>query len=224
MRLYVLRMDWAAKRAWAEGEHDRRVATPAGDGERDDLRLAGIAGASWAGGLAALMAGDAAAASALLVRAAEEYRTSWDAAPPGSWGRPIAMLRCRLMAGDAAGARADAESALDAGALDASGPIGGYCAVLALLVLGRDPEAGPIADRIEAEGLDPAAVAQALGALSRGRADDFAAARRAVLASFEARDAFLEGVAVADTVLVLDALARERGVEAETLRSALLPG
>jgi hypothetical protein len=29
---------------------------------------------------------------------------------------------------------------------------------------------------------------------------------------------------VADTVLVLDALARERGVDAETLRSALLPG
>jgi len=134
------------------------------------------------------------------------------------------MLRCRLMAGDAAGARADAESVLDAGALDASGPIGGYCAALALLVLRRDPEAGPIADRIEAEGLDPAAVAHALGALSRGLAADFAAARRAVLASFEARDAFLEGVAVADTVLVLDALARERGVEAETLRSALLPG
>jgi hypothetical protein len=128
------------------------------------------------------------------------------------------------MAGDVAGARSDAESALDAGALDTSGPIGGYCAALALLVLGRDHEAGPIADRIEAEGLDPSAVAQALGALSRGRAADFAAARRAVLASFEARDAFLEGVAVADTVLVLDALARERGVEAETLRSALLPG
>ena len=134
------------------------------------------------------------------------------------------MLRCRLMAGDVAGARADAESTmLDAGALDASGPIGGYCAVLALLVLGRDPEAGPLADRIEAEGLDPAAVAQALAALARGRDGDFAAARRAVLASFEARDAFLEDVAVADTVLVLDALARERGIEAEDLRSALLP-
>jgi hypothetical protein len=76
MRLYVLRMDWAAKRAWADEEHDRRMTTPAGEGERDDLRRAGIAGASWAGGLAALMAGDGAAASALLVRAAEEYRTS----------------------------------------------------------------------------------------------------------------------------------------------------
>ena len=216
-------MDWSAKRSWAEGEHDRRLAAPALEGERDDLRLAGIAGASWAAGLAALMLGDAAAASTLLVQAADEYRTSWEAAPPGSWGRPIAMLRCRLMAGDVAGARADAESTISAGALDASGPIGGYCAVLALLVLGRDPEAGTLADRIEAEGLDPAAVAQALAALARGRDGDFAAARRAVLVSFEARDAFLEDVAVADTVLVLDALARERGIETEDLRSALLP-
>jgi hypothetical protein len=216
-------MDWAAKRAWAEAEHRRRIETPAAEGERDDLRLAGIAGASWAGGLAALMLGDAAAASTRLVRAADEYRTSWEAAPPGSWGRPIAMLRCRLMAGDVAGARGDAESMLAAGALDASGPIGGYCAALALLVLGRDAEAGPIADRIEAEGLDPAAVAQALGALARGRAVDFETARRAVLASFEARDAFLEDVAVADTVLVLDALALEHGIELERLRSPLLP-
>ena len=216
-------MDWAAKRAWAEAEHERRIETPAGDGERDDLRLAGIAGASWAGGLAALMLGDAAAASTLLARAAEEYRTSWEAAPPGSWGRPIAMLRCRLLAGDAAGARADAESALAAGVLDAPGPIGGYCAALALLVLGRDAEAAPLAGRIEAEGLDPAAVARALGALAGARDADYDVARRAVLSSFEEREAFLEDVAVADTVLVLDALARERGIARERLRSALLP-
>jgi hypothetical protein len=45
-----------------------------------------------------------------------------------------------------------------------------------------------------------------------------------VLESFEARDAFLEDVPVADTILVLDALARERGVVLEPLSSALLPG
>ena len=221
--MYVWDMDWAAKRAWADAEHERRLATPAADGERDDLRLAGIAGASWAGGLAALMLGDGPAATALLVRAADEYRTSWQAAPPGSWGRPIAMLRCRLMAGDAAGARADAEAALAAAVLDAPGPIGGYCGALALLVLGRDAEAGPIADRIGTEGLDPPSVATALAALARGRAGDYAAARREVLASFESRDAFLEDVAVADTVLVLDALAGERGIALERLHSTLLP-
>ena len=216
-------MDWEEKRHWADREHERRLATAAADGERDDLRLAGIAGASWAGGLAALMLGDGPAATALLVRAADEYRTSWEAAPPGSWGRPIAILRCRLMAGDQAGARADAEAALAAGALAASGPIGGYCAALALVILGRDAEAGPIADRIETEGLDPPSVATALAALAGGRADDYAAARREVLASFESRDAFLEGVAVADTVLVLDALAADRGIALERLHSKLLP-
>ncbi len=216
-------MDWAAKRQWADAEHERRLAEPSAEGERGDLRLAGIAGASWAGGLAALMAGDDAAAAVLLRRAADEYATSWHAAPPGSWGRPIAMLRCRLMAGDLAGARADAGAALDASVLEASGPIGGYCAALALLVLGRDDEAARFAERIEADGLQPVSVAHALGALARGEAEEFAEARRAVLTSFEDRDAFLEDVPVADTVLVLDALARERGIALEPLRSALLP-
>jgi hypothetical protein len=45
-----------------------------------------------------------------------------------------------------------------------------------------------------------------------------------VLRSFEARDAFLEDVPVADTVLVLDALALERGLDLQPLSSPLLPG
>lgn len=216
-------MEWAAKRAWADGEYERRIARPAPEGEREDFRLAGIAGALWAGGLAALMTGDDPSAAALLRRAADEYATSWHAAPPGSWGRPIAMLRCRLMAGDRAGATADAEAALGAGALDADGPIGGYCAALALLVLDRDDQAGGVAERIGSQGLQPRAVAEALGALARGDGEAFADARRAVLRSFEERDAFLEDVRVADTVLVLDALARARGVAPEPLVSALLP-
>jgi hypothetical protein len=61
--------DWAAKRDWAEREHERRLAAPAREGEREDFRLAGIAGASWAAGLAALMHGDGEAAAPLLRRA-----------------------------------------------------------------------------------------------------------------------------------------------------------
>ena len=182
-------MDWAAKRDWALEEHERRLATPAAEGEREDLRLAGIAGASWAAGLSALMLGEHDEAASLLRRAADEYATSWHAAPPGAWGRPIAMLRCRLIAGDPAGAERDAEAALAAGAMEAAGPIGGYCAAL---VSSDEPA--------------------------------FELARRDVLGSFEERDAFLEDVAVADTVLVLDALARRRGLEVRPLGSALLPG
>jgi hypothetical protein len=216
-------VDWAAKRAWADAEHDRRSATAAADGEREDFRLAGIAGASWAAGLAGLMLGDTNVATRHLRRAADEYETSWRAAPPGSWGRPIAMIRCRLIAGDTEGVRRDAEAALEAGALGAEGPIGGYCAVLALLAVGRDEEAGPVAARLAAEGLEPVAVAHALAALARADDVAFAEARAGVLRSFEEREAFLEDVAVADTVLVLDALARARDIEPTRLSSPLLP-
>ena len=216
-------MDWAAKRDWAVAEHERRLATVAGPDEREDFRLAGIGGASWAAGLSSLMLGDARSGQEWLRRAADEYATSWRAAPPGSWGRPIAMIRCRLLAGDLDGARTDAVAAVEAGTLDAPGPIGGYCAALALLVLGRDAEAGELATRIERDGLEPAAVAQALGALARADGDGYREAREAVLRSFEVRDAFLEDVRVADTVLVLDELARARDMRFEPLDSALLP-
>lgn len=217
-------MDWEAKLAWADAEHDRRLAAGAGPDEREDFRLAGIAGASWAAGLASLMLGRADAAREWLSRAADEYDASWRAAPPGSWGRPIAMIRCRLIAGDDEGARADATAAVDSGALDAPGPIGGYCAALALLVLGRLDDAADVAARIRDEGLEPAAVAEALGTIARGDGAAYAEARLAVLRSFEERDAFLEDTPVADTVLVLDALAAVRGIEPEPLSSPLLPG
>ena len=216
-------MDWQAKLAWAGAEHERRLVAALGPDEREDLRLAGIAGASWAAGLAALMLGRDGEARDRLRRAADEYDASWRAAPPGSWGRPIAMIRCRLMAGDHEGARADASAAVAAGVLDAPGPIGGYCAALALLALRRDQDAGIVAARI-ADGLEPASVADALGALARADGAAYVAARLAVLRSFEERDAFLEDVRVADTVLVLDALAAARGLEPPTLSSPLLPG
>ena len=217
-------MDWQAKLAWAEEEHERRLAAAVGPDEREDFRLAGIAGASWAAGLAALMLGRDDEARVRLLRAAGEYETSWRAAPAGSWGRPIAMIRCRLMAGDHEGAGADASAAVAAGVLDAPGPIGGYCAALSLLALGRDEDAGIVAARVADEGLQPASVAEALGAIARADGAAYVAPRLAVLRSFEERDAFLEDVRVADTVLVLDALALERGLELPPLPSPLLPG
>jgi hypothetical protein len=216
-------MDWEAKLAWAVSEHERRLASTVEAGEREDFRLAGIAGASWAAGLSALMLGRDEDAHGWLERAAAEYRTSWHAAPAGSWGRPIAMIRCRLIAGDLDGARADADDALAAGALAAPGAVAGYCAALALLVLGRDAQAAAVATRLAADGLEPAAVADALEALAGADGERVVAARAAVLRSFEERDAFLEDVRVADTVLVVDALALERGIAPAPLSSPLLP-
>ena len=216
-------MDWEAKLTWAHAEHERRRAARAAAGERDDLRLAGVAGASWAAGLAVLMLAREAEAALLLRRAADEYRVSWEAAPPGSWGRPIAAMRCRLIAGDVDGARADARLTLDAGVLPAEGPIQRYAAVLALTALGDDRTAAEAEALLEV-GLEPRAVAEALVAIAIGDVPRYHAAAAAVLRSFEEREAFLEDVAVADTVLVLDALARLHGLPPTGLSSPLLPG
>lgn len=215
-------MDWEAKVVWAQAEHERRRAMATPIGERDDLRLAGIAGASWAAGLATLMLGRQAEAAGLLRRAADEYRVSWEAAPAGSWGRPIAAMRCRLLAGDDDGAREDARLTLEAGALDGGGPIQRYAAVLALVTLGYDRAATEAAALVES-GLEPRAVAEALAAIIAGDASTYQRAAAAVLQSFEEREAFLEDVAVADTVLVLDALARLRGLPSADLASPLVP-
>jgi hypothetical protein len=96
--------------------------------------------------------------------------------------------------------------------------------VLALLVLGRDDEVLPLATglRAEAEPAFPEAVAAALAGLAAADAGLYRDAVRRVLLSFEERDAYLEDIPVADTVVVLEALAARRGLAAG-LRSPLLP-
>ena len=144
-------------------------------------------------------------------------------APPGSWGRPLAALRCRLLAGNRDVAVDDAERVLMEGAAEAESPIGRYAAALALLTLGRDGEAALHAEGLIGREDFPDDVASALVALADADAPAYDRAVRSVLRSFETRDRYLEDVPVADTVLVLQALAVERGVDA-TLESQLLPG
>jgi tetratricopeptide (TPR) repeat protein len=155
-------------------------------------------------------------------RAAERYRESFGDAPPGSWGRPIGAVKARLLADDWDGARADAEWALDVDAQNAESPIGRYAAALALLVLGHDDEALVQAMSIQGRDDFPADVADALAALALRDADAYEAAVRSVLRSFETRDEYLEDIPVADTVIVLQALAARRDVEV-LLSSPLLP-
>jgi hypothetical protein len=186
----------------------------------DQRQLTQLANAAWAAGLSLLMAGRRDAAADWLRRAARRYRESWDAgAPPGSWGRPIAALKALLLAGDDASEAA--RWALEAGAEQADSPIGRYAATLALLVLGRDAEAGTVAATL-GDGF-PADVAAALVALAAHEGPVFAEALERVLRSFETRVEFLEDVPVADTALVLDRLARARGLEPRLRPSARLP-
>ena len=68
----------------------------------------------------------------------------------------------------------------------------------------------------------PGDVADALAALASADRSAYIRAVESVLESFEAREEYLEDIAVADTVLVLQALAARRELTAE-LVSPLLP-
>src|SRR6266508_2466289 len=99
-------------------------------------------------GFSFLMIGCGDEAADWLHRAAERYRESMADAPPGSWGRPIGAMKALVLAGDWAAAEEAARWALDLGAAEADSPIGRYAGSLALLVLGGDTEARPVADSL----------------------------------------------------------------------------
>ena len=149
-------------------------------------------------------------------------RASWDDAPPGSWGRAIAMLKARILVGDWPAAKEDARWTLDQRAADAESPIGRYAGCLALLALGEWEEARVLADALRTDDDFPAAVGDALAAIAAEDPLGYTEAIEAVLESFELREEHLEDVPVADTVLVLQALAARRDLAVE-LESALLP-
>jgi hypothetical protein len=173
-------------------------------------------------GLAELMGGNTEQAREWFARAVERYRKSYEHAPPGSWGRPIGILKARVLADDWAGAEADANWTLEQRPGEAESPIGRYAACLALLVLGRDEEARPLADGLRTHEDFPGAVGDALAMIAAQDPIGYIEAIEAVLESFETRDEYLEDLPVADTVLVLQALAARRGMAAE-LSSPLLP-
>jgi len=176
--------------------------------------------AAWATGLSSAMAGRRADAHDWLLRAAERYRESYPLAPPGSWGRPIAVLKALLMAGE--DATDAARWTLAEGADEAASPIGRYAAALAHAVLGDWDEVRVIADGLRTGEDFPTDVADALAFLAAEDVVGYTGAVQDVLESFVGREGYLEDVVVADTVLVLQALAARRGMEAQ-LRSPLLP-
>jgi hypothetical protein len=174
-------------------------------------------------GVALVMAGDTEPAHEWFAKAVERYRESYELAPPNSWGRPIGMLKAQILAGDWSGAEADADWTLEQGAAAAESPIGRYAACLALLVLGRDEEARALADGLRTNEAFPTPVGDALAFIAAQDVLGYVDAIEAVLESFETRDEYLEDLPVADTVIVLQALAGRREMAA-ALSSPLLPG
>ena len=162
-------------------------------------------------GLAFLMDGRADDASEWLHRAAERYRESMAEAPPGSWGRPIGAMKALVLADDWAGAEDAARWALELGAAEAESPIGRYAGSLALLILGRDSRRRDPRRTIRTTRSSRTTSPTRWHASPRSDVPGYTSRSRSVLESFETREEYLEDIAVADTVLVLQALAARRG-------------
>ena len=201
---------------------DGEARLPDGDADARQRQLTRMGNAAAGAGLALLMAGEREAAADWLGRAHDAYRASWDDAPPESWGRPIAMLKARILVDDWAGAESDARWTLEQGAAEAASPVGRYAACLALLTLGAWDDARVLADGLRTRDDFPPAVGDALAAIAADDPLGYTEAIEAVLESFETRDEHLEDVPVADTVLALQALAARRELAVE-LTSPLLP-
>ena len=205
---------------YRDGESRLPDAEDADARQRQLTRLGNAAGGA---GLALLAQGRTDEAAEWLARAAERYRESWEDAPPGSWGRPIGMLKARLLAGDWDAAREEARWTLDQGAGAAESPIGRYAACLASLVLERWDEARVLADGLRLDAGFPHDVGDALAFIAAHDRLGYVEAVESVLRSFETREAYLEDIPLADTVLVVQALAARRDIAAE-LDSPLLHG
>jgi hypothetical protein len=195
---------------WRERYEQAAARYAAGETrELDERQLVQLANSAWAAGLSLLMAGEREEAAEWLRRAAARYRESWAVGgATETWGRPIGAIKALLIAGHEA--EDAARWALDASAMEAESPIGRYAGALALLVLGRDQEAGEVAATL-GEGFPPD-VARALRAVAAGDATEFLAADFGIRRSFATREDFLEDVPVPDTALALEALAQSRGL------------
>jgi len=212
--------DWNELRQRAAERYEDGAARLPDDADARQRQLTRMGNAAGAAGLAELM--DGRDGREWFTRAAERYRQSWEQAPPGSWGRPIGAIKARVLAGDWEGAADDARWALEAGAADSDSPIGRYAAALAFGVLGQWDDLRVQADVARTHETVPSEVADALAFVAAEDVVGYAEAIEAVLESFETRDKYLEDMPVADTVLVLQALAARRGMVVE-LESELLP-
>jgi hypothetical protein len=210
-------VDWIPIAAEKQARYDATY------GELDERAIVRRGNTAYAAGLALLMAGDPKAAD-WLRRAAARWRESCDAGEGReSWGRPIGALKASLLADDDAAVEELARWTLDLGSATADSPVGRYAATVALLALGRWPEARHVTESLREREDFPHDVGDALAFIAANDPVAYVEAAESVVESFETRDEFLEDLRVADTALVLQRLARRRGIEAELPPSPVLP-
>jgi hypothetical protein len=171
-------------------------------------------------GQRALLAGDRRAAREAFAAAAALYRQSWEAAPPGSYGRLVGMLKSVVLAG---GGRAEAEYARSQLAQEKDpSATASYALAIAALILEDDDHARQSAVRMRSGEDAFERTADAIVALADRDGEAFARALRVIVDDFESREQFLTNVPVADTALMLERLAERRGMPAG-VDSPLLP-
>jgi hypothetical protein len=189
-------------------------------GELDERSIVRKGNTAYAAALALLMAGDTDAPE-WFRQAAATWRESWSGGE--SWGRPVGALKASLLARDDVALAELAPWALSVGTATAESPIGRYAAALALLTLERWPEARHVAESLRERDDFPHDVADALAYIAAHDVIGYIEAVESVVVSFETRDEYLEDIAVADTALVLQELARRRGIEHTLPASPVLP-
>jgi hypothetical protein len=213
---------WEGHLAREEARYSDGEARLPEDADARQRQLTRLGNAAGGAGLALLMLDRTEEANDWFHRAAERYRESFADAPPGSWGRPIGATKALVLAGDWPGAEEAARWALEAGAAEAESPIGRYAAALAELVLDRRVKAREHADWIRTHEGFPTDIGDALAFIAAGDVLGYQVAVESVLESFETREEYLEDLPVADTVVVLQALAARERLAAE-LSSPVLP-
>jgi hypothetical protein len=208
---------------WIPIADEKRVRYETTHGELDERAIVRRGNAAYAAGLALEMAGDPAAGE-WFRRAAARWRESWDVGEGReSWGRPIGALKASLLADDDPALEELARWTLELGSATASSPIGRYGGALALLSLGRWAEARHVAESLRERDDFPHDVGDALAYIAAHDVIGYIEAVESIVESFETRENFLEEMRVADTALVLHALARRRGIEANLPASPVLP-
>ena len=205
---------------WIPYSEARQARYEEQHGELDERGFVRRGNAAYAAALGLMMAGDAGAPE-WFRRAAARWRESWQGGE--SWGRPIGALKASLLAGDEGAVEELAHWTLELGAATAESPIGRYAATLALLALGRYPEARHVAESLRGRDDFPQDVADALAYVAADDVVGFAEAVESVVESFETREEFLEDARVADTALVLALLAQRRDMPVALPASDVLP-
>lgn len=167
----------------------------------------------------ALLADDEITARDELRAASDRYRASWEAAPPTAYGRLVGMLKAAVLAGEGETAARYVHSTLGD---QPDSPTAAYAVAIAALIHEDDGLAVRAAEGMRGGSDAFDRTAGAVAALAARDLDAYVPALEAIVADFAAREEHLTGVPIADTGVMLERLAAERGMDSG-VRSPLLP-